>query len=288
MIFCARMAAAKRTNLLVSPEPDGLITTPIGRWALDKYRLVSLYSRLFSTGMKNKWPNRVYIDLCAGSGFSQIEGTGQLCYGSPLLAMSVPHPFNRYILCERDEDSLNALHQRVHRLFPTREVRFVLGQHDEKIREVAKEIPQGNSVLSFCFIDPFDLSIKFSTIRYLSKYRLDFLLVLMLNADAHRNVKAYTSITNHKIDDFLGLPDWRQRWQAEEKNGTPFARFLAETFSKQMETLGHLAVPFHKMKLIRSDTNLPLYRLALFSKNQLAYKYWEEVLKYSTDQSSLF
>jgi three-Cys-motif partner protein len=280
--------AKTRTEVLVTAEPDGLKTTEIGRWALDKYRVLALYAHLFSRGMKNKWLNRVYIDLCAGSGLSQIEGTDQLYYGSPLLAMGVPDPFNRYILCERDEGSLSALRQRVSRLFPQRDVRFVLGQHDEKIKEVAKEIPRGNSVLSFCFIDPFDLSIKFSTIRYLSTFRLDLLLLLMLGNDANRNVRNYTNTTNHKIDEFLGLPEWRNRWHEEEKKGVTFVRFLAETFNKQMEALGYLPMPFDRMKSIRSDDNHPLYHLALFSKNERAYKYWDEVITYSTLQRSLF
>jgi three-Cys-motif partner protein len=274
-------------NLVVATEPDGLKTTEIGRWALDKYRVLALYAHLFSRGMKKKWLNRVYIDLCAGSGFSQIEGTDQMYYGSPLLAMGVPDPFNRYILCERDEGSLSALRERVSRLFPQRDVRFVLGQHDEKIKEVAKEIPRGSSVLSLCFVDPFDLSIKFTTIRYLSTFRLDFLLVLMLNNDANRNVRNYTNDANHKIDEFLGLPDWRNGWQTEERKGITFVRFLAETFNKQMEALGYLPMPFDRMKLIRSDGNLPLYHLALFSKSERAYEYWDEVLTYSTLQRSL-
>lgn len=280
------MRATKRANLLVAAQADGLKTTSIGRWALDKYRLVSLYSRLFSTGMKNKWLNRVYIDLCAGSGLSQIEGTGQLYYGSPLLALSVPDPFNRYIFCERDKDSLHALRNRVQRLFAATDVRFVPGHYDDRINEVAKEIPRADSVLTFCFIDPFDLSIKFSTIQRLSSRRVDFLLVLMLNMDANRNVKHYANVTNRKIDEFLGLPGWRKEWQEEEKKGTSFPEFLAETFSKQMESLGYLHVPFHRMKLIRSDANLPLYHLALFSKHERAYKYWDEVLTYSTNQTS--
>ncbi|MGB8031172.1 MAG: hypothetical protein WCF30_16095 [Terracidiphilus sp.] len=41
------------------------------------------------------------------------------------------------------------------------------------------------------------------------------------------------------------------------------------------------------MKLVRSDEkNLPLYYLALFSRNQTAYQFWDEVLKYGTDQQS--
>jgi hypothetical protein len=78
------------TDHLRTADSDGLKITPIGRWALDKYRLVSLYCRLFSTGMKDKWPNRVYLELCAGSGFSQIDGTNQVYWGSPLLALGFP------------------------------------------------------------------------------------------------------------------------------------------------------------------------------------------------------
>jgi hypothetical protein len=41
------------------------------------------------------------------------------------------------------------------------------------------------------------------------------------------------------------------------------------------------------MKLVRShEKNLPFYYLALFSRNETAYKFWNEVLKYSTDQTA--
>ena len=43
------------------------------------------------------------------------------------------------------------------------------------------------------------------------------------------------------------------------------------------------------MKLVRSDEkNLPLYYLALFSRRQTAYKFWDQVLKYGTDQTNLW
>jgi three-Cys-motif partner protein len=277
-----------RTNPLVAAEADGLKTTPIGRWALDKYRLVSLYCQLFSTGMKDKWPNRIYTDLYAGSGFSEIEGTNLRYFGSPLLALAVANPFNRYVLCEQDDFSLQALRKRVDRLFPHADVRFVPGDCNERIGEITEKIPREPGVLSFCFVDPFDLSIKFSTIRRMAVFRTDFLFVLALHMDANRNVSNYTRSDNHKIDDFLGLSDWRIKWQEAELRGISFARFLAELFSKQMETLRYLPVPFYRMKQIRSDENLPLYHLALFSRHQRAYLYWDQVLKYSTDQPSLF
>jgi len=65
-----------------------------------------------------------------------------------------------------------------------------------------------------------------------------------------------------------------------------FTRFLADEFSKSMSALGYIPPPFYTMKEVRShDKNLSLYRLALFSRNERAYKFWDEVLKYSTDQT---
>lgn len=276
-----------RTSPLVTTEPDGLSTTPIRRWALDKYELVSLYGRLFSTGMKRKWPIRVYVDLCAGSGFSQIEDTNQLYWGSPLLALGVPDPFDCYVLCERDPASLKALRERATRLFPMARVRFIAGDCDQRLDEVEAQIPNERGVLSFCFADPFDLSIKFSTVERLASRRVDFLFVLALHMDANRNVAHYCSSDNRKVDEFLGQLDWRDQWQHAETRGVGFPRFLAESFSHHMEQIGYLPVPMHKMKQIRSDVrNLPLYHLALFSKHQRAFDFWDKVLRHSEDQTS--
>jgi hypothetical protein len=55
-----------------------------------------------------------------------------------------------------------------------------------------------------------------------------------------------------------------------------------------METLGYLPTPIHKMKRVRSDEkNLPLYYIALFSRNQLAHDFWDDTLKYGKDQIEL-
>lgn len=275
-----------RTNLLRTAKTDGLQTNPIRRWALDKYSLVSLYAELFSTGMKDKWPTRVYVDLCAGSGFSQIEGTESLYWGSPLLALGVPYPFDKYVFCEKDVAYLSALQARVARLFPRAEVKFVEGDCNERLEEIVSHIPSDRGVVTFCFVDPFDLSIKFSSARHLASGKMDFLFLLALHMDAGRNAAHYASQENKKIDEFLDLPTWRDQWRKAEAKGIAFPRFLAEQFSDRMASIGYLRMPFHLMKQIRSDGNCPLYHLALFSKHQRALDFWKQVLKYSTDQTS--
>jgi hypothetical protein len=56
-----------------------------------------------------------------------------------------------------------------------------------------------------------------------------------------------------------------------------------------MESLEYLPTPIHRMKLVRSDEkNLRLYYVALFSKHKLAHELWDDVLKYSTEQTSFW
>ena len=69
---------------------------------MEKYKLVGSYCDIFTTGMKNKWDQLVYIDLFAGGGFSKIKTTGKIYKNSALLAMSLPFKFSKYILCEQD------------------------------------------------------------------------------------------------------------------------------------------------------------------------------------------
>ena len=272
---------------------DGLYyEDEVGAWVEDKHRLVSLYEALFSTGMKHKWDVRVCIDLYSGPGMVRVRGTGKMLWGSPLLALQAKDPFDKYIFCENNAAALDALKQRVEKQFPKADVCYIHGSCDGKVEEICSKIPlpsRGRKVLSFCFVDPYDLSVKFSTIGKISDRFVDFLILLALGMDANRNLQHYLDPTNHKIDDFLGLPDWRDRWTKQFSNGSAsFPQFLAETYAKQMETLRYLPVAFHQMKPIRSDVkNLPLYHLALFSRHKLAYSYWEDVLKYGTSQLSL-
>src|SRR6266550_8394386 len=108
-------------------EDDGLFCQEVGPWAETKHNLVSYYGRLFSTGMKNKWDRRIYIELYAGAGYSRIRETLRIVAGSPLRALLLPHPFDRYIFCEKDSVSIESLKVRVKRIAPRADVVFIPG-----------------------------------------------------------------------------------------------------------------------------------------------------------------
>ena len=282
--------AVDRQNLL--GEDDGLACPEVGAWAEDKYRLVALYDELFSMGMKNRWDERVYVDLYAGAGFGRVRGTKKILKGTPLLALGVSTPFDKYIFCEENGGLLSALKDRTARLAPQATVAYVAGSCDVKVEEISSQIPMGastNTVLSLCVVDPFDFGLKFSTLRRLSQFYIDFLVLLAIGMDANRNYEHYVDGDSPKIDEALGNTDWRERWRTAGARRSDFRQFLASEFSTSMETLGYIRLPLDRMRSVRSDDkNLPLYHIALFSRNQRGYEFWDQVLKYSTDQQGLW
>jgi len=272
---------------------DGLPAPEVGAWAEDKHRLVSLYATLFSSGMKAKWSQRIYVELYAGAGISRIRGTSKFILGSPLLALNLKDRFSRYVFCEEIPANLEALKIRVKKIAPWADVSYVLGNCNKNASKILAEIPHGstnNTVLSLCFADPFDIGIEFETIRTLANARyIDFLILLALGMDANRNYDYYVREDADKIDKFLGSTSWRERWATAKWDAVKFTRFLADEFSNGMATLGYIPPSHYSMKEVRSyEKNLALYRLALFSRNERAYQYWDEVLKYSTDQRALW
>ena len=279
------MAHSGMSEILpTGPKNDGLPCPEVGAWSEDKHRLVFLYNYLFSRGMKNRWDSRVYVDLYSGPGLARVKGTDRLLWGSPLLALQVPDPFDKYIFCESNLEYMDALQKRCGQISPVADVSYVHGDCNDKADEIHHLIPSGPKVLSSCFVDPFDLSVKFSTIQKIAAKRVDFLVLLALQMDGGRNETHYTNPTNRKLDEFLGNSEWRLRW-LDRKISVPFPQFIAEEYAKSMEGMGYLPVPFYRMKQVRSDSNTPLYRLALFSKHPLALKFWEEVLNYSDSQT---
>lgn len=244
---------------------------------------------LFSNGMKNKWGKRVYLELYAGAGYSRIRGTQKLILGSPLRALSAEQPFDKYIFCEAIPKNVDALKTRVKRHFPAANVVYVEGDCDDKVAEILDQIPQGsraNTVLTLCFADPYDIGLKFGTIKSLSYRFVDFLVLLAVYSDANRPYKRYVMEDARKVDEFLGSTTWRERWRIAERNGVLFPKFLAQEFASSMETLKYLPTPIHQMKMVRSDDkNLPLYYIALFSRHKLAHDFWQDTLKYGTNQT---
>lgn len=269
-------------NAHIIVEKDGLLTPSVRNWSLEKYKLVGNYCHLFTTGMQNKWDQLIYIDLFAGAGHVSVIEKRKHYLNSALIAMSIPKPFSKYILCEQDEKKFEALELRVKRDFKHLNCQLILGDSNSIINQIREAIPRyskGNTLLPFCFVDPYSLSLNFSTIRTLAQGLMDFLILQALHMDANRNFELYLREENDKIANYLGINNWREIFERTGKNQRKdFILFLANQYQNQMISMGYQENKL--MHQIRSnDKNLPLYYLSFFSKHPRGEDFFRKVQK---------
>lgn len=264
----------------------------IGAWGEEKYRLVQNYAQLFASSMKNKWHCRVYIDLFSGAGRAKIKDSGRVVDGSPLIALGIDNPFDRYIFCEENPDNAAALSSRIYDEYPEMDTHIVNGDANDCVDEILALIPHSSStyrVLAFCFVDPFKTdNFKFDTLHKLSARFMDFLVLIPTGMDAHRNESYYVKPDSRNVAGFIGREDWRDDWRQAEAKGEKFGLFFLKQFCTSMESIGYKYTTADMAVDIRSTKNFNLYHLAFFSKHPLAHRFWNDVKKYSTPQLDLF
>jgi three-Cys-motif partner protein len=274
----------------IQVESDGLYIPEVREWSLEKYKLVSNYCDIFTTGMKNKWKQLVYIDLFAGAGYAQIKESKKIYRNSALLAMSIPSPFSKYILCEQDDKRYEALSQRVKRDFSHLNCELIKGDSNLNVERIIKAIPpygKGNTLLSFCFVDPYSLNLNFSTIQKLGSNIIDFLILQALHMDANRNFETYIDSNSAHISNYLGIENWRELFQKEGINNPKnFVRFLAEQYQNQMHNLNYIKEK-HMHQIRSNQKNLPLYYLSFYTKNARGIDFFTKVQQRLKPQISL-
>jgi three-Cys-motif partner protein len=163
---------------------DGLPVRISGQWAKEKLRYLDKYMHLFNVGMKNRWHNRVFLDLLAGCGRCVAEDTGEEFDGSPLRAIKCDEPFTRVICVESDPGLADALEQRtINRAHIIRDD----CNNTKVIEELRKSL--GYGILGLAFVDNLGLDVPLSTIGQLTDGRLLDLFIVFQIGDIKRNIR---------------------------------------------------------------------------------------------------
>jgi len=271
---------------IIEVQDDGLAKNPARIWTEKKYKLLGGYCDIFTRAMRRGWQELVYIDLNSGSGFAKIEESQKLLKASPLIALSVPTPFDTYIFCDENEEYLDALKSRVHNEFPEKKVHFILGDCNMIIEEIRSKIPEyskDNKVLSFCFADPYDLNLHFDTVRKLTINKLiDILILQAYYMDANRNFINYINQNNTKIGLYLDSSNWRQEFNDRHLNQNDFVIYLAEKYESNMKSIDYLSPRRDRIQM--PIKNVPLYYLEFYSKHEKGKDFYQKVQYYADDQ----
>jgi len=268
---------------------DDLYLPEVGSWAVNKHRLAGVYFAIFARAMSTTWRTRVYVDLFAGAGRSRLKHTQTLIDGSPLIALGVDVPFDRYVLCEKNRRCMEALRARVSHSHPAAAVSFIPRDCNAAVDDVLDAIPSDSSVLTLCFVDPFSVSnLKFKTLASLAQRCTDFLVLVPTHMDANRNQARLRAADEPLLDEFLGDRRWRSEWQRRTSGArqTSFGTFVLDQFGQSMQRLRYLYDgPGREVPV--TDGSRILYYLALYSRHRLGAKFWQAAMK-AAEQPPLF
>jgi three-Cys-motif partner protein len=226
--------------------------------------------------MRNTWPQMAYVGLYSGAGHARIADTDEIYETSALAVLRQPDRFTDYVYVDHNPDCVEALESRIHTAGAPTNLTIIQRDVNESVVAVRNALPNysaSRGLLSFCFIDPFDLQLRFDTIRGLSHLRMDFLVLLMLGVDARRNFNLYLrDESSTRIADLIDSPNWR----AEYRAGGNVIHFLLQKFDFAMQRLGYLSAANDAHIIRVTGMGVLQYVLAFYSKNELGRKFWRE------------
>lgn len=260
--------------------PDGLPTRKVGPWTEDKLFFWHRYIEITTRAMVGhpQWPaGLAYVDLFAGPGICELEGTGKRIPGSTLIAANASKPFSTILASEMNPANAKALETRL-RSTPAGQNAIVFpGDCNVRVDDIVKHVP--HRALTLAFIDPENLNVDFQTIEKLAKCgQVDVLILFADRMDLVRNVDLYEEQQSSVLDRMMGPGSkWRELW-GKLPNRSPgnICRLFADEYQRQLSTLlGYVAF---REKVMYSQT-VPIYRLIFASKNAKGIEFWDKVTK---------
>ena len=252
---------------------DGLPARVSGSWIETKHHYLDRYCGIFSKGMKNRWPKRVFIDVMAGPGLCKIRDTGSEMEGSPLIALN--HPFTDFVFVESDPSLCEALKKRVARHAKGQSAIAICSDWQNAVDRGALDFP-GALVLGF--VDPTGISqIPWTSVQRLitGNKAIDLLFTIQYAMGITLNAGRY-SLAKHQetaLDRFLDERDWRTKFDA----GIP-STFRDQVLNRFSEKMAELNFSSSLQKNVGAG-NRTLYRMALYSRHPKAHEFWAKIIK---------
>ncbi|WP_395611665.1 three-Cys-motif partner protein TcmP [Allosphingosinicella sp.] len=221
-----------------------------------KLETVEKYLGAFTTALKKRDFQLLYVDACAGSGSSisksagratgegqsgllpaePVADTDQIIVGSAIRALGVQPPFDRYLFNDVKPANVRALRAQVKQRFSDLEDRVTITQFDanEMLSKICDRT-RWKATRAVVFLDPFGLQIRFETLQKLASTQAVDLWYLVPVFAMYRQVRGDGGVLEdggRSVDEALGTTDWRHVVAVEEK-GQPDLFGVGQSVSKR-------------------------------------------------------
>ncbi len=205
-----------------------------GNWTDRKMEIVVSYAKAYLTIMQAQaWAKTLYFDGFAGSGsisdeseqtnihpsqtiFGELQAKNNSVEesrkGTALRILDIvdPKPFDMYYFVEKNESHQRELKEQVKENYPDKKgiAHVVLGDCNDKMVEMAKFMAKNRSYRALAFIDPYGMSVKWSSIEALKDTGVDLWILVPTGVGANRVLVNDGEIPDSWIktlESFLGL-----------------------------------------------------------------------------------
>ncbi len=273
-------------NKYLLPEDDGLSVRSSGIWALEKLDYLERYINIFETAMREKF-SRNYIDLLAGPGKNRIRKTGEVRLGSPLLALTTPHPFTGYYFVDMERAATQALIQRCSVWDFSSRVNIYTDDCNIVVDEIVEILKRNEQrSLNLAFLDPEGLELQWNTVAKLATVQRMDLIINYPQGGLNRSMSNLIDAPGQTgVDRFFGEIEWRRIYRAwQGKQTTLLHRQLMDFYKEKLHDLGYKEVlrddeTGDEPLMRNAKKNAPLYRLLFASKHALGHNFWQKITR---------
>jgi len=246
----------------------------VGRWVPEmKHTFLAKYVE-GTRRAREKFNQRVYVDLFCGPGRIQVKGETMTRPGGAQVAwqhsLRDNITFTSCLVGDLDASRAAACAERL-RAMGAPAVAFP-GAAESTVVQVLGQIPK--SALCLAYLDPYNLQyLSFNVIEKLARLPYVDFAVHFSTMDLRRNILMEYNPDRARFDD--AAPGWRQhvdplafvRGDADEE----FFDYWCALVKKLGFSISH------RMPLVRDDGNRPLYHLVFFSRHELPNRIWGDV-----------
>lgn len=270
-----------------------------GFWTQHKIEIFIKYLFAYLEIMKNKQFKLIYFDGFAGCGRIEPENSGikenEFIESVALQVLSMDHPklFDIYYMVDKHKKRSEALNNLVRRKFPTLNAHVVRDDCNTKLIGMTNYMKQKPNYRALAFIDPFGMSLKWSSIEACRGLGIDMWILIPTGVAVNRLLmKKQEHIPESwlsKLEEFYGLPidELRKYFYREEEKLTLFG---AETHIQKTENAIQKTVDLYRERLgtvwqyvstpfpMKNSTGSIMYHFLMATKESSGFKIANEII----------
>jgi three-Cys-motif partner protein len=254
---------------LVPGTTDGLPVRLVKPHSAQKAKMVRSDLGIVGQAMNRKWFDVQYLELYSGPGLLYDDVTSEEVPGSPLEALAIRQPFDRYVFSDFTKVCTDTLRTRI----GSRDnVAIRQGDaNDPKHLEAICSLLDPKALV-IAYLDPAKPNLHFSTVRYLAeRFKfIDFIINLPFSG-IHRSMAA----GGYDLPGLmLNHPEPKALLDSTEGKT---AQNIRDYYDDQLRSLGLIHIARRCVKTV--PTNSPLYDIVLASRHPLAVELWDKANK---------